>query len=724
MSPNFAMLNRHIMIHCLRFFLLLCLQVSVVAGELSQADIVQRYKDRVAREGAASASGSALRVGEKLKDPPVWPLYDQAAPGNTPVGYVFETVDLAPIPGFEGSPIDLLVELDAKGNYQSVALVHQHEPVFLSGLGPGPLIDFLKQYEGVNLAQEVTVASGYGHQSRSVGGGSHRVVVDGVAKATASIRVVNQTILNAALVVARAKLGFAPRSGSALPAVLKPVPFSPMDFQTLLQKGYVQHVVLTNGDLEHLFAGTDNAGEDEEALRHPQDLFADLYVAYLNAPLVGKNLLGEAGWKALQSTLQEDRAAFWIATRGRYALVEEDFTPGSVPQRLELTQNGLPYELRDANMDEAKIPPLQGVTSALIVAGIPHSGLDMGQPMTFDLTVTRTHGAIMSQITKKQITLPYTLPAHLVEYPPQPLPEWVQAWQARWPDLSIIALALLLLSAVLLRPRLLSRDPRRLKGFRLGFLAFTLVYLGWHAQGQLSIVQVTGAVKTLHAGGNLSSFLYDPVSLLLIGFTLISWVVWGRGTFCGWLCPFGALQEFVGIGAQLVRLPQRHLPATWLPWLSRLPLLLLGVLALSAFAWPTLAERGVEVEPFKTAITVGFQREWPYLLWALSMLAAGAFVYKFFCRFLCPLGALMALGGRLRRWNWLPRIPECGQPCQKCKNLCQYQAIKPTGEIVYTDCFQCLDCVGVFHDDQRCSPKLLYARKGKTIRIRPVVSHD
>ncbi len=718
------MLTQKFFKHCLRFTLILLLQANLLAGELSQADIVQRYKDRVAREGAASASGSELRVGEKLKDIPVWPLYDQASSSNTPVGYVFETVDLAPIPGFEGSPINMLVELDAKGNYQNVELLHQHEPVFLSGLGPGPLIDFLKQYEGVNLAQEVTIASGFGHQARSAEGGSHRVVVDGVAKATASIRVVNQTILNAALVVARAKLGFAPRTGPDLPAVLKPVPFMKMNFQTLLQKGYIQHVALSNGDLEHLFAGTDNAGEDEEALRNPRALFVDFYVAYLNAPLVGKNLLGEGGWNALQPSLQEDHPVFWIATRGRYPLVEDTFTPGSVPQRLELTQTGLPYELRDANMDEAKTPPLEGLTSALIVSGISHSGLDMGQPMTFDLTVTRTHGAIMSQITKKQITLKYTLPGGLVEYPPQPLPEWLQAWQARWPDLTIIALALLLLTGVLLRPRALSVNPRRLKRFRLGFLAFTLGYLGWHAQGQLSIVQVTGAVKTLHAGGNLSSFLYDPVSLLLIGFTFISWVVWGRGTFCGWLCPFGALQEFVGVAAQLARLPKRHIPAAWLPWLSRLPMVLLSILVVSAFAWPTLAERGVEVEPFKTAITVSFQREWPYLLWALLMLGAGAFVYKFFCRFLCPLGALMALGGRLRRWDWLPRLPECGQPCQKCKHLCQYQAIAPEGKIVYEDCFQCLDCVGVFHDDTRCSPKLLYARKGKTIRIRSVASHE
>ena len=53
---------------------------------------------------------------------------------------------------------------------------------------------------------------------------------------------------------------------------------------------------------------------------------------------------------------------------------------------------------------------------------------------------------------------------------------------------------------MLAKPRWISVNPRRMQLFRLSFLAFTLIFIGWYAQGQLSIVQLTGAVKTLAAG--------------------------------------------------------------------------------------------------------------------------------------------------------------------------------------------------------------------------------
>ena len=43
---------------------------------------------------------------------------------------------------------------------------------------------------------------------------------------------------------------------------------------------------------------------------------------------------------------------------------------------------------------------------------------------------------------------------------------------------------------------------------------------------------------------------------------------------------------------------------------------------------------GSEVEPFKTAITLKFDRAWPYAVYALLLLVAGLFMERFFCRFI------------------------------------------------------------------------------------------
>jgi NosR/NirI family nitrous oxide reductase transcriptional regulator len=689
------------------------------AGELTKADIEQRFQNHVAHTGAAVASGVSLHVGEKLHDIPVWPLFSEQSPDSSPAEYVFETIDLAPIPGFEGTPINTLVEMDASGKFLSVEALTQHEPVFVSGLGPGPLINFLKQYEGLNLRQEITIASGYGNLSSHASGGANRVVVDGVAKATASVRIINQSILGAALAVARSKLGLAQQSAAALPATFKNTPFEKLDLPTLIQRGYVQHVTITNAEVEKLFTGTDGAGLDEAVLKNPNAIFVEITVASLNAPIIGRNLLGDDNWAQLQTYLQDNRPAYWVATSGGYGLTDEGFTPGSSPQRLELSQQDLPIELRDTNRDYARTPSFPNLNAALILAVSPHAGLDPGHPMEFCLTVSRARGSIMPVITQKQLTLHYTPPPELFDYPPKPLPEWLQAWQGRLPDLIIIGVALLLLTAVLVWPRFISVHPRRLFIFRLGFLLFTLIFIGWHAQGQLSIVQITGAIKSVVAGAGLASFLYDPISLLLIAFTAITLVVWGRATFCGWLCPFGVLQELVGLVARFNKIPQRRLPPRLSKLLSRSRYVVLAALLLAAAWMPSWAVKMVEIEPFKTAITVNFQREWPYLVWAVGVLLIGAFVYKFFCRYVCPLGAALTVAGKLRRFNWLPRIPSCGNPCQRCRHACHYDAITPQGHIDYDDCFQCLDCVGIYHDNERCVPKLIYSTKGVSIKVRP-----
>ena len=76
----------------------------------------------------------------------------------------------------------------------------------------------------------------------------------------------------------------------------------------------------------------------------------------------------------------------------------------------------------------------------------------------------------------------------------------------------------------------------------------------------------------------------------------------------------------------------------------------------------------------------------------------------------------MVIGGRLRVLAWLPRRDECGRPCQRCRHDCAYDAIVRDGSIDYDECFQCLDCVGIYHDAERCAPVMLYRRKGRQLR--------
>ena len=154
-----------------------------------------------------------------------------------------------------------------------------------------------------------------------------------------------------------------------------------------------------------------------------------------------------------------------------------------------------------------------------------------------------------------------------------------------------------------------------------------------------------------------------------------------------------------------VRVPER--------WDARLKYLKYVALAavLTAAAVPGApAETVAEVEPFKTAITLVFVRSLPFALYAFGLVIGGMFVFKAFCRYLCPLGAAFALVGMLRRWNWLPRRVECGDPCQLCRAKCRYNAISKAGAVAYHECFQCLDCVVIHNDARQCVPLVLKAR--------------
>lgn len=644
----------------------------------------------------------ATRIENKLDDYPVYPVFQL----NELLGYAYESRDISDIPGFSGKPISLLIGIDREGRFTGVKILDHHEPVFLHGLGPVPLYEFIAQYTGRSLTEHIVI------DSSKVGepGTNGVVYFDGVSRATVSVIIINDTILSSALQVARHKLeGFAQApSARAIPDL-----YEPLDWQQLLDKGYVGHVRISTSDAVRVL-GT--SLDNYPALPEPEEdeAFTELWYAYINAPSIGRNLLGDDDFERLMTSLKPGEQVLAVMSGGLFPHVPDDFKPGTVPARLAMEQGGLVVELRDLNLlngdyrlQAAGIPDFR-VANLFRVGG--QAGFNPGAEASLVISAELARNHLITDQASFQV--PVTFPADLFEIVESDVqvvekePVWIGLWKSRWHSIALISVALVLLTVFFARQRYYTRNPQLVSRFRWGFLWFTVVYIGFYAQGQLSVVNIYTLFLSIYEGFDIGIFLLDPVLFILWTYTFITLFIWGRGLFCGWLCPFGALQEMAAWLAMKLKIRQIRLSESLHRKLilAKYPILL--ILVGSAFYSLTLAERLAEVEPFKTSITLYFWRYWPFVLYAVGLLVAGMFIHKFYCRYLCPLGAGLAVLGRLRLFSWLDRVEKCGSPCQLCKRRCGINAIKTSGEIDYDECIQCLECVVILRDDNQCVDKI------------------
>jgi NosR/NirI family nitrous oxide reductase transcriptional regulator len=281
-------------------------------------------------------------------------------------------------------------------------------------------------------------------------------------------------------------------------------------------------------------------------------------------------------------------------------------------------------------------------------------------------------------------------------------PLWQRIWRTKTLDIGITAVALGILTVIFFFQDQLVRRPVLYRWVRRGFLLWTLVWLGWYANAQLSVVNVITFANSLLTGFSWDYFLTSPLIFILWTAVAAALIFWGRGVFCGWLCPFGALQELLANIAQKLKVPQITVP--WGVHERLWPIkyiIFLGLFGTSLYS-VALAEQLAEVEPFKTAIILKFMREWPFTLYAIGLLAAGLFIERFFCRYLCPLGAGLAIPGRMRTFDWLKRWQECGSPCQRCARECPVQSIHPEGNINVNECIYCMHCQELYRAEDRC----------------------
>ncbi len=305
---------------------------------------------------------------------------------------------------------------------------------------------------------------------------------------------------------------------------------------------------------------------------------------------------------------------------------------------------------------------------------------------------------------------PAAKPALAVAPPPAaaPLPDeepiWITVWRERTLRIGVLVAGLALLTLILVFQDWFARRPTLLGRLRTGYLLFTLFFIGWYTLAQLSIVNVLTFAHSLTHGFQWENFLIDPMMFILWGFVAMTLLLWGRGVYCGWLCPFGALQELAFQLGKMARLKSFEFPQMVHERLWAVKYIILLVLFGLSLQSLVEAELWAEVEPFKTAITLRFQREWGYVFYAAGLVALSMFNRKFYCKYLCALGAALTIPGKFHIFDWLRRHRECGRPCQICAVECEVQAIKKNGEINPNECHYCLDCQVTYWSARKCPP--------------------
>ncbi|NTV87538.1 MAG: FMN-binding protein, partial [Burkholderiaceae bacterium] len=235
------------------------------------------------------------------------PAYVEAYHNRKLIGYVFLSTDIVDIPAYSGKPVVTLLGMDAEGKIVGVKILKHSEPILLVGIPEGELTKFIKQFVGHFAWDKVEIG-----RARS---GDGYIGIDAITGATVTVIAQNQVVMRSAYEIAR-------QTG-----IVKPIPRPQAKFtdiqeklgwEDLIKEGSVQHLRVMPKDLD--------MGDSKEP-------YMDLYFGYLNAPNVGRNVLGERNYQRLMADLKPNEHAIFIIANGSSSFKGSGFVRGGIYDR-------------------------------------------------------------------------------------------------------------------------------------------------------------------------------------------------------------------------------------------------------------------------------------------------------------------------------------------------------------------------------------------------------
>jgi NosR/NirI family nitrous oxide reductase transcriptional regulator len=676
----------------MRFFLsllLLCSLLAPVRASVYDAELSQQLlhgPDLCAQAPCKDVMPLAQRFSLRKGRPSYVEAFDQA---NHLVGYVFLSTDVVDIPAYSGKPIVTLLGMDTAGIITGVRVLKHSEPILLAGIPESTLLKFIAQYTGKR-----------GDAKLEIGAGG----LDAISGATVTVIAENQVISRSAYEIGR-------QVGIFKGEVRPPARYTALDerlsWDQLLEEGSVARMQIAPADV-----GLKGDGP-----------YLDMYFGHLNVPTVGISLLGEPVYRRLMGELKPDEQAIFIIATGQASFKGSGFVRGGIYDRIQVRQDPQSFTFRDT--DYQNLYGLQAAgapaftESAVFIVRSANFNPAWPWQLAFLANKVDAQSGAKAFVHFDQ---PYWLPSrYLVGGRPQVArveAAWQTIWKGKKLEIGLFLLVLAFTAAMYSqRDKLVRISSRKHKPWikrpRHVLWLVSVVFLGFYLKAQPSITQVLTWFHSLLHQWKWELFLSDPFIFLFWWFIIMTVLLWGRGVFCGWLCPFGSLQQLalsIGKAVGLERY-QKLLPKPLHDKLRWIKYAVFAILLIVSFYSMETAEQLAEIEPFKTTFIVGvWNRTWPFWLFIGAILGWSFFSERPYCKYICPLGAGLAIPGKFRLFG-LKRKAEC-TTCHACAAGCGSHAIDSEGKIDQMECMLCLDCMILYYDDHACPP-LVKERKSR-----------
>ncbi len=224
----------------------------------------------------------------------------------------------------------------------------------------------------------------------------------------------------------------------------------------------------------------------------------------------------------------------------------------------------------------------------------------------------------------------------------------------------------------------------KLRNLRRPLLFLSIIILGFYLGNSLDPI---GAVFSLVPR---RVFIFDT-ALILTGMAVILSLWFGR-FFCGWICPLGAVQEFVHPKTNIIKISTASDKV-----LKNFKYIVLVIFLY--LSWQTGKNLWSQYDPMKTLIH--FKGASVALFILILLFVVSVIIERPFCRYACPLGAVLSLTSRIAPFRMRSDANNC-MVCGKCTSgECQMNAIESMNratdlpKIDSSECINCLDCQNI-----------------------------